>query len=56
MVGPGLLGSGPTPWRVAPEGQAPVGYRLAVQVVEHIRREHADDTEIRFGPDMFLGA
>ncbi len=28
----------------------------AVQVVEHIRREHGDDIEILFGPDMFLGA
>ncbi len=28
----------------------------AVQVVEHIRREHGDDAEILFGPDMFLGA
>jgi quinolinate synthase len=28
----------------------------AVQVVEHIFREHGDDTEILFGPDMFLGA
>ncbi len=28
----------------------------AVQVVEHIRREHGADTEILFGPDMFLGA
>jgi quinolinate synthase len=28
----------------------------AVQVVEHIRREHGDDVEILFGPDMFLGA
>src|SRR6058998_922826 len=28
----------------------------AVQVVEHIRREHGEDTEILFGPDMFLGA
>jgi quinolinate synthase len=28
----------------------------AVQVVEHILREHGDDTEILFGPDMFLGA
>jgi quinolinate synthase len=28
----------------------------AVQVVEHIRREHGPDTEILFGPDMFLGA
>ncbi len=28
----------------------------AVAVVEHIRREHGDDTEILFGPDMFLGA
>jgi quinolinate synthase len=28
----------------------------AVQVVEHIYREHGDDTEILFGPDMFLGA
>ena len=29
---------------------------LAVQVVEHILREHGPDTEILFGPDMFLGA
>jgi quinolinate synthase len=28
----------------------------AVAVVEHIRREHGEDTEILFGPDMFLGA
>ncbi|MGO9882047.1 MAG: quinolinate synthase NadA [Solirubrobacteraceae bacterium] len=28
----------------------------AVGVVEHIFREHGDDTEILFGPDMFLGA
>ncbi len=28
----------------------------AVQVVEHIYREHGHDTEILFGPDMFLGA
>jgi quinolinate synthase len=28
----------------------------AVNVVEHIRREHGEDTEILFGPDMFLGA
>src|SRR4051794_18514877 len=28
----------------------------AVQVVEHIYREHGPDTEILFGPDMFLGA
>ena len=28
----------------------------AVQVVEHILREHGQDTEILFGPDMFLGA
>ena len=28
----------------------------AVQVVEHIYREHGQDTEILFGPDMFLGA
>jgi quinolinate synthase len=28
----------------------------AVQVVEHILREHGGDTEILFGPDMFLGA
>jgi quinolinate synthase len=28
----------------------------AVKVVEHILREHGDDTEILFGPDMFLGA
>jgi quinolinate synthase len=28
----------------------------AVQVVEHIYREHGTDTEILFGPDMFLGA
>ena len=28
----------------------------AVQVVEHIYREHGPETEILFGPDMFLGA
>ncbi len=28
----------------------------AVQVVEHILREHGPDAEILFGPDMFLGA
>jgi quinolinate synthase len=28
----------------------------AVPVVEHILREHGEDTEILFGPDMFLGA
>jgi quinolinate synthase len=28
----------------------------AVAVVEHILREHGDDVEILFGPDMFLGA
>ena len=28
----------------------------AVQVVEHIWAEHGPDTEILFGPDMFLGA
>jgi quinolinate synthase len=28
----------------------------AVKVVEHIHREHGEDTEILFGPDMFLGA
>ena len=28
----------------------------AVQVVEHIYAEHGEDTEILFGPDMFLGA
>ncbi len=28
----------------------------AVAVVSHIYREHGDDTEILFGPDMFLGA
>jgi quinolinate synthase len=28
----------------------------AVQVVEHIRAEHGEATEILFGPDMFLGA
>ncbi|MGH2899647.1 MAG: quinolinate synthase NadA [Solirubrobacteraceae bacterium] len=28
----------------------------AVSVVEHILREHGTDTEILFGPDMFLGA
>src|SRR5437764_5219839 len=27
-----------------------------VKIVEHIYREHGDDTEILFGPDMFLGA
>jgi quinolinate synthase len=28
----------------------------AVAVVEHVYREHGEDTEILFGPDMFLGA
>jgi quinolinate synthase len=28
----------------------------AVQVVQHIIREHGEDVEILFGPDMFLGA
>src|ERR687896_907030 len=28
----------------------------AVRVVEHIYREHGDDAEILFGPDMWLGA
>ena len=28
----------------------------AVAVVEHIYREHGDDAEILFGPDMWLGA
>ena len=28
----------------------------AVQVVEHVWAEHGQDTEILFGPDMFLGA
>ncbi len=28
----------------------------AVKVVEHIYREHGEDAEILFGPDMFLGA
>jgi quinolinate synthase len=28
----------------------------AVRVVEHIYREHGDETEILFGPDMWLGA
>jgi quinolinate synthase len=28
----------------------------AVQVVEHIWREHGPDTEILFGPDMWLGS
>ena len=28
----------------------------AVQVVEHIRREHGEGTEILFGPDIWLGA
>jgi quinolinate synthase len=28
----------------------------AVEVVEHVYREHGDQTEILFGPDMFLGA
>jgi len=28
----------------------------AVKVVEHIRREHGEEVEILFGPDMFLGA
>jgi quinolinate synthase len=28
----------------------------AVQVVEHIRRQHGEDVEMLFGPDMWLGA
>ena len=28
----------------------------AVEVVEHIFREHGDDTQVLFGPDMFLGS
>jgi quinolinate synthase len=28
----------------------------AVEVVRHIYREHGEDTEILFGPDMFLGS
>ena len=28
----------------------------AVKVVEHIFREHGDDTKVLFGPDMWLGA
>jgi quinolinate synthase len=28
----------------------------AVKVVQHILRQHGEDTEILFGPDMFLGA
>ncbi|MDP9376498.1 MAG: quinolinate synthase NadA [Actinomycetota bacterium] len=28
----------------------------AVEVVEHIFREHGPDTEVLFGPDMFLGS
>jgi quinolinate synthase len=28
----------------------------AVRVVEHIRREHGEEVEILFGPDMWLGA
>jgi quinolinate synthase len=28
----------------------------AVEVVQHIWREHGEETEILFGPDMFLGA
>ncbi|MFL5894883.1 MAG: quinolinate synthase NadA [Thermoleophilaceae bacterium] len=28
----------------------------AVEVVKHIYREHGDNTEILFGPDMFLGS
>ena len=28
----------------------------AVQVVQHIYRTHGEDTQILFGPDMFLGA
>ena len=28
----------------------------AVDVVRHILREHGEDTEILFGPDMWLGA
>ena len=28
----------------------------AVRVVEHVFREHGEDTEVLFGPDMWLGA
>src|SRR4029078_10440135 len=28
----------------------------AVKVVEHVYREHGEDTEILFGPDMWLGS
>jgi quinolinate synthase len=28
----------------------------AVKVVEHVRREHGDEVEILFGPDMWLGS
>jgi quinolinate synthase len=28
----------------------------AVKVVEHVRREHGEDVEILFGPDMWLGS
>ncbi len=28
----------------------------AVKVVQHVYREHGEDTQILFGPDMFLGA
>ena len=42
------------------EVKAETDYRCtssnAVQVVEHIWREHGEDTEILFGPDMWLGA
>src|SRR3989440_1903070 len=42
------------------EGKAETDYCCtssnAVQVGEHIWREHGEDTEILFGPDMFLGA
>jgi quinolinate synthase len=47
-------------WKATAEVKAETDYCVtssnAVAVVEHIYREHGEDTEILFGPDMFLGA
>ena len=45
-----------TPAEVKAETDYCVTSSNAVAVVEHIYREHGEDTEILFGPDMFLGA
>ena len=44
------------PPRSRPRPTTAARRRTRSQVVEHILREHGPDTEILFGPDMFLGA